>query len=54
MRDSHDTADLATKGDIELVRRDMEILRRDLTIKLGTMLIVGFGAVIGLLLKLMG
>jgi len=54
VRDSHEAADLATKGDVELVRRDMELLRRDLTIKMGGMLAVGFGTVIGLLLKLMG
>jgi len=69
VRDSHDAAELATKGDLEAARRDLdtkiellrhdletktELLRRDLIIKLGTMQIVGFGTVIGLLLKIMG
>jgi len=53
VRDSHEAADLATKGDIELIRRDMELLRRDLTLKMGGMLAVGFGTVIGFLVKIM-
>jgi len=53
VRDSHEAADLATKGDIEPIRRDMELLRRDLTLKMGGMLAVGFGTVIGFLVKIM-
>jgi len=30
VRESHDAADVATKGDIALVRKDMDLLRRDL------------------------
>jgi len=47
VRESHDATDVATKADLEL-------LRKDLIIKLGGMLIAGFGAVIGILFKLMG
>jgi len=51
----------ATKGDIalvrkdiEIIRRDMEIVRRDLTIRIGAMLMLGFGTGIGVLIKLLG
>jgi len=58
VRDSQDAAELVTKGDLrELEQRwdaKVELLRRDLIIKLGGMLIVGFGSIIGILLKLMG
>jgi len=57
VRDSQDTAEWVTKGDLrELEHRwdaKVELLRRDLIIKLGGMLVVGFGSVIGILLKLM-
>jgi len=58
VRASQDAAELVTKGDLrELEQRwdtKVELLRRDLIIKLGGMLIVGFGTVIGILLKLLG
>jgi len=54
---------LATKGDLaavlnelalmrkdmEVMRKDMEVMRRDIIIKLGTMLMAGFGLTIALL-----
>jgi len=58
VRDSHDAADLATRGDLRALEQGLEakieLLRRDLVIKLGGMLIIGFGSVIGILLKIMG
>jgi len=51
VREAQDTADIATKGDIALVRKDMEMLRKDIIIKLGGMLMLGFGLVLAVLLK---
>jgi len=64
VRDSYDAADVATKGDLRelrtelkadasLLRSEIALARRDTIIWLGAALIVGFGVVIGLLLKLM-
>jgi len=46
--------DLATKGDIALVRKDMEMLRKDIIIKMGGMFIVAVGIIVGVLLRLLG
>jgi len=46
VRDSHDAADVATKGDIELLRKDIALARRDTIIWLGGMLVAGFGLVL--------
>jgi len=51
VREAQDAADIATKGDIALVRKDMEMLRKDIIIKLGGMLMLGFGLVLAVLLK---
>jgi len=58
VREAQDAADVATKGDvalvrkdIDLMRKDMEMLRKDLIIKLGGMLMLGFGLVLAVLLK---
>jgi len=57
VRESHDAADVATKGDLREVRNELhsaiEIVRRDLIIKLGGMMIAGFGTVIAVLFKLL-
>jgi len=61
---NHST-DLATKGDIalvrkelhseiSLVRKDMEALRKDIIIKKGGMFIVAVGIIVSMLLKLQG
>jgi len=42
VREARDSADVATKADLEL-------LRKDIIIKIGGMLMIGFGIVIGLL-----
>jgi hypothetical protein len=39
--------ELATKSDISVLRHEMELLRRDLTIRLGSMMIVGVGVLLG-------
>jgi len=44
VRKSHDASDVATKADLEL-------LRKDIIIKLGGMLMLGFGLVLAVLLK---
>jgi len=60
VRDAHDTADVATKGDIVLVRRDMDVMRKDiealelrllntLTLRLGAMLAVAVGILLAVL-----
>jgi len=49
VRKSHDTADVATRADLALMRKEMEVMRRDIIIWLGGMMIAGFGSVIGLL-----
>jgi len=61
VRESHDAADVATKGDIALVRKDMDLVRKDmealenrLLLKLGGMLIAGFATVIAILVRLLG
>jgi len=46
VRDSQAAANVATKADLEL-------LRKDIIIKLGGMLIAGFGTVIAVLFKLL-
>jgi len=46
VRDSHDAADVATKGDIELLRKEIALARRDTIIWLGGMLVAGFGLVL--------
>jgi len=46
VRDSHDAADVATKSDIELLRREIALARRDTIIWLGGMLVAGFGLVL--------
>jgi len=46
---SEHAAQLATKGDIALLDAKIALARRDTIIWLGSMLIVGFGTVIGLL-----
>jgi len=47
VRDSHDAADVATKGDlrneIALVRKDMEAMENRLLIKLGGMMVIAVG-----------
>lgn len=35
------------RHEIELIRRDMDVLGRDLTLRLGGMMVAGFGVVIG-------
>jgi len=61
VRDSHEAADVATKGDIALIRKDMDLVRKDmealenrLLLKLGGMLIAGFATVIAILVRLLG
>jgi len=53
VRDSHDAADVATKGDlrneIALVRKDMEAMENRITIRLGTMLVVAVGILLAVL-----
>jgi len=44
VRKSHDASDVATKADLEL-------LRKDIIIKLGGMLMLGFGTVLAVMLK---
>jgi len=44
VRESRDSSDLATKADLEM-------LRKDIIIKLGGMLMVGFGLVLAVMLK---
>jgi hypothetical protein len=39
-------SELATKSDISALRHEMELLRRDLTIRLGSMMIVGVGVLL--------
>jgi len=55
VRESRDSADVATKGDVrELELRlhsEIESLRKDIIIKLGGMLMVGFGLTLAVLLK---
>jgi len=53
VRDSHDVADVATKGDIALVHKELDLIRkeialarRDTIIWLGGMLVAGFGLVL--------
>jgi len=53
VRAAHNTADVATKGDLRELRKEIEIIRRDIIIKLGGMLIAGFGTVIAVLFKLL-
>jgi len=53
VRAAHDTAEVATKGDLRELRKEIEIIRRDIIIKLGGMLIAGFGTVIAVLFKLL-
>jgi len=61
---NHST-DLATKGDIalirkelhseiSLVRKDMEALRKDIIIKMGGMFIGAVGIIVGVLFRLLG
>jgi len=54
LRAALDTQDVATKGDIALVRKDMESLENRLLLKLGGMLIAGFATVIAILVRLLG
>jgi len=58
VRESHDAADVATKGDIALLEAKMEariaIARRDTIIWLGGISIAGFSTVIGVLFRLIG
>jgi len=53
VREARDATDVATKGDLRnelaLVRKDIEVMRRDIIIKIGGMLMIGFGIVISLL-----
>jgi len=49
-----DAEQMATKGDIALVRKEIAIARRDTIIWLGGMLIAGFGIVLTTLFKLLG
>jgi len=55
VRESRDLSDLATKVDIEMLRKatkvDLEMLRKDIVIKLGGMLMLGFGLVLAVLLR---
>jgi len=58
VRQAHDSADVATKADlvvlrkdIEVLRKDLEVLRKDIIIKLGGMLMLGFGTVLAVMLK---
>jgi len=44
VRKSHDASDVATKADLEL-------LRKDIIIKLGGMLMLGFGTVLAVMLR---
>jgi len=44
---------LATKGDIDLVRKDLELLRRDIIIQLGS-LIIGIAGLMIAYLELRG
>jgi len=53
VRAAHDTAEVATKGDLRELRKEIEIIRRDIIIKLGGMMIAGFGTVIAVLFKLL-
>jgi len=39
VRDSHEAADVATKGDIALLRKDMEALENRLIIKLSVIMV---------------
>ena len=41
---------LATKHDLELVRKEIEMLRKDMMLKLGTVIVAGFIAVIGIII----
>jgi len=52
VRNAHAAADVATKSDLELLRKDMESMRKDIIIWLGGLLIAGFGLVVGLMLKM--
>jgi len=54
VRDSHNASDVAIRQDLRELRTEMELVRKDLIIKLGGMLVAGFGVVIGLMLKLSG
>jgi len=53
VREASDATDVATRGDLRnevaLVRKDLEVMRKDIIIKIGGMLMIGFGIVIGLL-----
>jgi len=55
VREARDSGDVATKADLrelELkLRSEMEVMRRDIIIKLGAMMITGFGMVLAVLLK---
>jgi hypothetical protein len=52
VRESHEAAELATKRDIDDLRKDMEMMRKDIIIKLGS-IIIGAVTVIPLLLRLL-
>jgi len=39
---------------IELVRKEIEVSRKDIIIKLGTMMVAGFGAIVAVLFRLLG
>jgi len=58
VRDSHDAADVATKGDlrneIALVRKDMEAMENRLLVKLGGMLVIVTGILLAVLPMLIG
>jgi len=55
VREARDSSDVATRADLrelELkLRSEMEVMRRDIIIKLGAMMITGFGMVLAVLLK---
>jgi len=58
VRDSHDAADTATKGDVALIRKDMEAMElrllNALTLRLGAMLAVVVGILLAVLPMLVG
>jgi len=50
VRDSHDAADVATKGDLALVRKDIDLVRKDIDL-LRWMMGAILGGIIALVLK---
>jgi hypothetical protein len=49
MKKLRENNDSATKGDIELLKRDMQIMEQRLTIKLGGFLTIAVGVIVALL-----